>query len=324
MVLESILDLQKAEKHPYYLFFASFAISSIAMFLAYKTFPNSSSVLAIELVTVAFMPIVHNLFIKEEEEEAMPLEDTPFAFITKHFNVIHIFGWIFLGMVFTYTFWATVLPETHDNCTGITCELPPKSLIFEEQRKVYTGITGNATIGSEQCFSDESRSFGDCFMFIFTNNAWVMFLAILFSFIWGAGAISLLNWNASVIGLFIGTEIIGKSLTAGLSRALSYLPHGLPEIIAYFVAAIAGGILSAAISKQSFAKDEIRLVLIDTFLLVVLASVTLFIAGFIEAAGIFGYWEAAGAGVIAFFALYAMLYLPSVGKRIDTVRRINL
>ena len=130
----------------------------------------------------------------------------------------------------------------------------------------------------------------------------------------------MLGWNASVIGLFIAMEITSKSFDAGIVRAVSYLPHGIPEILAYFVAAIAGGIISAAISKKAFRSHEIRIVFIDTLLLMMLAVLTLLIGAFIETAEIFGQWEAAIGGIVAFMALYFMLYIPSIRYKLNRLR----
>lgn len=318
MVLESLTSVENARKHPFTLFFITFAITTASLFVAYHTFPESSSVLAIAFVAFAFMPIIHDLLVKSEEEE-IDEDDMPFAFIATHFDVIHIYGWIFVGMILTYSFWSVVLPEENGQCSGFGCILPAKSEIFSEQNKVYGGITGKVTGGSE-CFNEGTKTFERCFTLIFNNNTWVMLLAIIFSFIWGAGALFLLGWNASVIGLFIGLEITSRSLGAGVARAVSYLPHGIPEIMAYFVAAIAGGIISAAISKKKFREHELRIVFIDTVLLLVLAVVTLLIGAFIETAEIFSYWEAALGGIIAFAALYLILYVPSIRYRVNRLR----
>src|SRR3989338_2560763 len=272
MVLESLTSMKNAEKHPISLFFIAFIVTTGAMILSFKTFPQSSSVLTIAFIALTFMPILHSLMLREEENEISE-NDVPFAFIATHFNVIHIYSWIFIGLIAAFGFWSVALPESNADCTGLGCMLPERGAIFSEQTKVHSGITGNFVnitgnaIGSTECFNENTKSFAKCFELIFVNNFWVMGFAILFSLIWGAGAIFILGWQASVIGLFIGLEIQSNSLTAGALRAVSFLPHGIPEILAYFIAAIAGGIISAAISKQQFKKNEMKIVIVDTVLL---------------------------------------------------------
>jgi uncharacterized membrane protein SpoIIM required for sporulation len=58
--------------------------------------------------------------------------------------------------------------------------------------------------------------------------------------------------------------------------------HGLPEIAAYFIGAIAGGILSMAVVKQDFSKQRLKDVLHDFITLVFIAIVFLFFAGILE------------------------------------------
>ncbi|MCR4369123.1 MAG: stage II sporulation protein M [archaeon] len=319
MVLESLASLSIVEKRPISLLFVAFLVTSVGMFAAYRLFPESSAVLTIAFTTLVFMPIMHSLFIKEEEGE-VDEKDVPFAFIATHFNLIKVYTWIFIGMIVAFSFWAVMLPEANDDCSGFGCFVPDRQTVFSEQKKVYSFITGKA-VGTDECFSPATSGFGACFELIFANNLWVLVLAIIFSFIWGAGALFLLGWQASVIGYFIGLEITSKSLEAGLLRAISFLPHGIPEIMAYFIAALAGGIISVAISKQKFKPHEIRIVLVDTVLLLLLAAVTLLIGAFIETAAILEDALMATLGMTSFALLYFILYIPSVRYKLDKIRK---
>ena len=115
--------------------------------------------------------------------------------------------------------------------------------------------------------------FQSYFSKILLNNLKVLAFTILFSLIYGAGAIFILTWNASVIGVAIGsaiknasvhfTETVGlpgiagytTAVTVGLSR---YLIHGIPEIMAYFIGALAGGIISLVIIKQEYETPKFK------------------------------------------------------------------
>ena len=72
-----------------------------------------------------------------------------------------------------------------------------------------------------------------------------MIFALLFSFIYGSGAIFILTWNASVISVAIGSAIremiasaalgagavnIGTYFSAASIGVSRYLLHGIPEI----------------------------------------------------------------------------------------------
>ncbi|MEM4257369.1 MAG: stage II sporulation protein M [Candidatus Diapherotrites archaeon] len=306
MVLESLTSVNEVQKQPAYLFVVSFIVSVVGVLMAYNTFPQSSSVLAISFASLALMPFIHSLFKREESKIA--LDQTTKRFLAENFEVVRVYAWLFVGMVFAYVFMGVFFPESNENCSGLSCMIPVKKFFFAEQKFVYSSITGNV-IAEKECFNENTKSFDACFELIFKNNMWVMVMALIFSLVWGAGALFLLGWNASVIGLFIATEINSHSFEAGVARAISYLPHGIPEITAYFLAAIAGGIISAAISKSRFKPHEVRTIILDAGLLVLLATIALAIGALVEVAAIFGDFGLALFFVIVFTLLCLLLYV---------------
>jgi len=126
------------------------------------------------------------------------------------------------------------------------------------------------------------------FFRIFTNNFRVMLFCLFFAFVYGAGAIFILTWNASVIGVAIGsfikTNIMNYGNYAHLTTfaLLRYLTHGIPEILAYFVAGLAGGIISIAVIRHDFRTKKFEHILLDSVDLILLAILILIIAGLIE------------------------------------------
>jgi len=70
-----------------------------------------------------------------------------------------------------------------------------------------------------------------------------------------------------------------SSYSLGLLR---YLTHGWLEILAYFIAALAGGIISVAIARHSFASASFRRVVSDSVDLIALSVGTLFMAAVVE------------------------------------------
>ena len=109
------------------------------------------------------------------------------------------------------------------------------------------GETASLVTGSAVGLSDISL-----FTLIFFSNLKVLVFCILFAVLYGVGAIFILTWNASVIGTAIGNFIrlrLAESsnyfyvASLGLLR---YMIHGIPEILAYFIAGLAGGIISMA------------------------------------------------------------------------------
>ena len=108
-----------------------------------------------------------------------------------------------------------------------------------------------------------------------------MIFTIIFSIIFGAGAIFVLAWNATVIasaiGIFTNYRISG--IPSGLVR---YLIHGIPEIGAYFVAALAGGILGTGIMRNGFKNKKFYHVLENVILLLFFSLMILIVAAIME------------------------------------------
>ena len=113
------------------------------------------------------------------------------------------------------------------------------------------------------------------------NNFYVLVFTLLFSLIFGAGAIFVLAWNATVIASAIGifTKFEISQIPYGLLR---YMIHGLPEITAYFLTALAGGILGAGFIRNGLNNRRFLHVLENVVVLLFAAIIILIIAGFME------------------------------------------
>ena len=107
--------------------------------------------------------------------------------------------------------------------------------------------------------------------------------SVLLALFYGAGAVFILAWNASVMGLAIGS--FAKSTAGFLSIPLAltkYLVHGIPEIAAYFTAALAGGIIGIAIIRKDFNPQRIKTISLDMLMLLSISIALLIFAGVIE------------------------------------------
>jgi uncharacterized membrane protein SpoIIM required for sporulation len=65
----------------------------------------------------------------------------------------------------------------------------------------------------------------------------------------------------------------------GLAR---YMIHGIPEIAAYFVGALAGGIISVAIIRRDLKGERMWRIFQDALILMLIAVAILIVAGLIE------------------------------------------
>ncbi|MBS3062443.1 MAG: stage II sporulation protein M [Candidatus Diapherotrites archaeon] len=292
MVLEDIVTDRMARKHPIDLLFVSILMSSIAIWGSYYIFKETTSILSLAFITMGLMPLIHSIFVEEEEEEAEE-QGPAAAFLARHFDIIKILSWFFLGLVLSYAFWYATLPTDKEQlCLGDTCfPAPLRQKVFAEQEKTYNFIAGKVTgldaaaagnATRESCLG-KARDLWGCTEFIYANNAIVLGLAILFSFVWGAGTLFLLGWNASVIGVFIGKELQENGLVSGILKAFGYIPHGLPEVLAYFIGSIAGGIISVFITKKKYQLHEPQQIVKDVLFLLLLAYLVLFLGAVVEA-----------------------------------------
>jgi len=119
------------------------------------------------------------------------------------------------------------------------------------------------------------------FQRIVLNNVSVLLISFLFSFLFGAGAIFILSWNASVLSTAIGLAAKTIGGVHGLPLAvLIFFPHGSLEILAYFIGAIAGGLVSAAVTRKR--SKYFWHVVRDSLMLVAIAALLLLVAGVIE------------------------------------------
>ncbi len=257
------------------MFFIGFAYSSVAIFLALWIFRDQASMVMVFFIVMASLPIMYST-IKLEEAKDMEISKES-SLLREHNKAISFLMYLFIGMTLASVLWYVVLPAD------------TVSQLFQKQTEtiqtVNTSPTGNA-ISSLAIFS-----------LIFLNNVKVLAFSILFAFIYGAGAIFILAWNATVIGAAIGNFVrtnidhyisvisfIGENsyfhiVSIGL---LKYALHGIPEIAAYFYGGLAGGILSVALIRKHYQKPQFRTVLVDFSELIMIAIAFLLVAAFLE------------------------------------------
>jgi len=303
MVLEAIVSTAAIRKNPIIMILYSVVLSSVGMWVAFYSFPDSSSILSIAFVTVGMVPLMRHLFIEEEAAE-ISRPGPAGRFLYRHFTLLKVYSYFFIGLVISFSFWYVVLPADSAACTAtdsFICSLPTRDMIFSEQEKVWErisglragqvslGTPGNVTNAhpSASCLG-ENKELISCTWYILTHNAGVLIFAVIFSILYGAGAVFLLGWNASVIALVIGKEILSVNIIEGVMRAIGLLPHGIFEITGYFAGAIAGGILSVIIAKHQHTTKEVRIILKDAVVVFLIALILLIVGAFIESACIVG------------------------------------
>ena len=275
MVLESLLSPWKAETHPTRLIFFGFLYATLGLFLSSWIFNEHASLVMVFLTTMASIPLVYNLIKVEEKKDLSELKEQ--NILKEHSRALLVFLNMFIGATIAFAFWYVVLPPSMI------------SNVFEVQTSTITslraGVTGQAT--------GKSRVFFD----ILSNNLKVLIFCILFSFLYGVGAIFILTWNASVIGVAIGDLIragiyqIEKKfflfsaheyLGITVYGLLRYALHGVIEIGGYFVAGLAGGIISIAAIRHDFGTKKYEKIILDASLLLLFSLFLIFLGAFLE------------------------------------------
>ncbi len=254
-----MLNPNKAERHPAEMILVGFFYASLSLVCSNWLFPEYSSITAVFLTTISCLYIIQGAILIEEEREGK--FESEKSLLKHHSGVIALIFYLFVGFFLAFLFWNIILPESLS------------TNLFEAQKNEVENI---------QRITGRSVAFGD-FATIFINNLKVMGISVLFAVFYGSGAVFILAWNASVIGFVIG-EIIKN--TTGISALpillFKYAIHGIPEMVAYFVAALAGGILFVTIIRGDYSKDRIIRTCIDFSVLIFISIVLLGIAGIVE------------------------------------------
>ncbi|MFA5175667.1 MAG: stage II sporulation protein M [Candidatus Nanoarchaeia archaeon] len=275
MVLESFISPIKAEKRPWELFFLGFLYASIAMFLSLWIFEKQTSLVMVFLTVIACTPLLFNAMRYEEYKDININSET--NRLKEHYKILKVLIFLFLGFCVAFSVWYVFLPSaTVDSIFSIQ---------MQTINTINSKVAGNVLLDLpilEQ---------------IFLNNIKVLLFCLFFAFFYGAGAIFILTWNASVISAAIGNlirinvaeyakELGFSSMWAYFSifsvSFLRYMIHGIPEISAYFVGGLAGSIISVATINHDFRSEKFKNVLLDTICLIIIAVVILVIAALME------------------------------------------
>jgi uncharacterized membrane protein SpoIIM required for sporulation len=277
-MIEMLVKPKKAERKPWELFFIGLFYASVSFIVVNYVFHaddilrEGAGLLLVIFTVMCCLPFVYYI-IKLEEGKDLEIDDSG-KLIKEHSKALKALMWLFLGFVVAFAFWYALLPDSAGSNfnfqirTFCAINNPTNYEFCIETYNAGNSITGSAT--SPQVF-----------LSIFSNNISVLIFTIVFSLIFGAGAIFILVWNASVIAAAMGIFSQGQMsmLPVALAR---YMIHGIPEISAYFVGALAGGIISVAIIRRDLVGERKWLILQDAVLLVIIAVVILIVAGLME------------------------------------------
>ena len=276
-MIELFMKAKRAERHPWELFFVGAFWASVSLLLVTFFFGNDSilkegsGLLVVIFTVISCLPFMYYI-IKLEEGKDVEIDDSG-KLVAEHSKAIHALMWMFLGFVVAFSFWYMVLPEQAGQNFNFQiktfCAInSPSNFEYCLERHGIPAGTGAVT-GSSAVFA------------IFANNISVLIFTIAFSLVFGAGAIFILVWNASVIAAAIGIFAKGQLIDLPLGL-LRYMLHGIPEIAAYFIGALAGGIISVAVIRRDLRGEGAWKILQDSLTLMIIAIVILMVAALME------------------------------------------
>lgn len=288
-MLESILNFKEISKNPHIAFIWSFIVTCVAIFislqLSYEIRFGSGEVFSLTgIFSVIFtvIPLVYLMTFALKKEEKIEEEEIKHHMnekniLERHMYDILFFLFIFLGITAAYAMWSFILPQS----------------IFEMQlmkiNELRASISGHFVLQSVDYVGDMfAGSFtgaavansSTAFYTIFINNMKVLIFSFVFSLLYGAGAVFIIVWNASILGVYIG--YLSKSIFHLPVIALSFLPHGLPEIVGYLFAGMSGGILSASLIRRH-SMDITKRIFFDCLVLLAVGAFFILGAAYIEA-----------------------------------------
>ncbi|MFA4946311.1 MAG: stage II sporulation protein M [Candidatus Micrarchaeia archaeon] len=262
MVLDHLITPNKAAGKPHAMLVLGALFVSFGILVEY--FLPSMGGSALVFAVLPAVPLFWSLLAREEEKDecvrASSLVDAvkkEGALLSRHSRLVKIYAFFFLGAVLAFTAWYALLPADAG------------ARVFAPQLEEVSAIQGLTTGWS----FNVQRAW-----FLFSHNLGVLALMLAFCLLYGIGSVYLLVWNAAILGVVLGEAVKAGGVMGFVYGFLGLLPHGSLEIAGYFVASIAGGILSAGLTKSRHCPGGMRQVLVDTATLA-LASVALIALG---------------------------------------------
>lgn len=280
-MLKVLFSPKRAERHPLEMMLIAIVYSSIAIWLSYFIFPQYATIVMVFFTVLSCIYVLQGAFKREEGKERKNLGEE--RLLRSHLKLLLLMLFLFIGFVISFSVWAFVMPYI----------LPSDqvALIFSSQSSAVEGVRAYVTgVSGGDAISGNAIS-GNGLVPILMNNIKVLLVSLLFAFFFGAGAIFILAWNASVMGYVIGNLARDTLGLIGMPIAfVKYFVHGIPEMLAYLTAALAGGIIYMAICRGDFLDlkrnkriiiDVIALILISVFLLIAAALIEIYVSPYI-------------------------------------------
>jgi len=270
LVLEHIFPEDWLEHKSMYAFILGVVYSFIGILISSILFPGDPALVAVALTSMLLLPELYKIFSMEERQESVEQGISARVLWKDDGELIRIYIFLFLGILFVYSVGTMVLPSFQANT------------LFREQLEIRLGqgFAGSATGG---IFSS------GLFLELLSNNFLVLMACFIMALLTGDGAIFLISWNASVWGTIFGLTAKSAAAFSGKSAFLLFgaimlivFPHMILEAISYFLAAISGAVISKDVLLEEFASARFLEVFGFNLYLLVFGLVFLLLGALVE------------------------------------------
>jgi uncharacterized membrane protein SpoIIM required for sporulation len=253
MVLEELFRPGMVRHRPYLALVFGFFFTVVAFIISYLLLKSVLSVATVFLTTLLLIPTMIKLLKMEERlESKFGLKN----FFMIHKDIFEVYLFSFLGVFIAFA------------VIGIF--LQAGGLFDLQARLVQQDV--NAQSIREFVDSVSQPTYAQA-LSLFAHNLLVVVICFALSFFYGASAIFLIILNGSVFASFIVLviRVIAENILAGVQAFLFFMIHLLPEISGFMLAAIAGGVVSKAISVEKRNSKAFRNVFKDVTVLMLIS-----------------------------------------------------
>lgn len=264
MVFEQLYSEAWIEKKSRYAFLMGLGYSILGIATAMFIFPSDPGIASIALTSLLILPSLSKLLEIEANQAARTDKFNIIKMFKEHSDIIKIYFFLFLGTLVAFAFFSIVWPSL------------ATSRIFSQQAGIL-GTTGYAAYSKGM------------FSVLLSNNLKVLLVCLIASLFYGAGAIFVITWNASVWGVVFGLIAKKSVLLSGGNVFIVFaltiaavFPHMILEALSYFLAAISGGIISKAVIREKIFTKRFNHIIEDGLMMFVIAIVILLVAVIIE------------------------------------------
>ena len=316
MVFEQLFNVKWIENRPRYAFLLGVAYSLIGLISAKLIFASQASLMYIAFTALLLIPTLSRLLQDEENVEIREKKLSLRLLFKDHRDIFEIYIFLFFGILLTSAVVSIILSESlfeSDFYKNLSLFLfivvvfsfalykdpvPTDKKILAFLIIIVISIIGAKILSSsdtESLFSTQleaTKLIGKAtefsqFKSILINNIVVLLACLILSFVYGAGSILFLAWNASAWGAAMGyiaqnSASFSNPFVSFFNMFIPIFPHMFTEAASYFSAAIVGGVVSKAVIREKLFSKKFHHIVTDALIFLVLGFILVVFAAYLE------------------------------------------